>query len=107
MLQLGGKAYGLTWDNAALFRADDIGLPEKLAAGKFGFSTLARMVWAMLDASGIKAFPAPLDVANALSQAEQAKAWAVVMQAYAAGNGTGDTEAKKESGGSEHSPASN
>lgn len=104
-IQIGAKSYAIAWDNGALYRADLLGLPKRLASGKHGFATLCQMVWVMLDADARVELPEPEDVARRLSTKEYATIWARVLEAYAAGKGTDDSEPKNASGVSAPSPA--
>lgn len=103
---LNGTQHNLTWDNAATFRADDTGLVDKLAKGKFGYSTLCKMIWVCLDDAGREAFSSPEAVAKYLPIDNSTAAWEVVMKAYIAGTGRGDSEAKKTNGEAAPSPVS-
>ena len=102
-LQLGGKSRSIKWDNAALFRADEIGLPARLARGEFGYSTLCKMIWAMLSDEDRKLFISPEAVALALDRHAAADAWGIVMEAYKAANAVEETPGKNEQGGKRRS----
>ncbi len=105
-VQLDGKLLPIRWDRVALFRADEIGLPELLASGKLGFSTLCKRVWVMLDDDGRKRFPSPEKVAAAMPMSYAANAWEVVLRAYNESEGVADSPAKNAGGGIAPSPES-
>lgn len=106
MVTLAGKQYPLVWSPVSVYRADDTGLAEKLAAGKFGYSVLCRMIHVMLSDKDRVTFSTPESVAVALPVADQKQAWEAAMGAFALGNGTEDTDAKKGGGASAPSPSS-
>ncbi len=62
---LGSKPYKLTWDKAAMFRADEIGVYEKRKPG-IGLALTAKYVWAMLPDEGRDQFATPQAVAVAM-----------------------------------------
>lgn len=105
-VKLGTSERAITWDNGALYRADLLGLPKRLAAGKLGYATLCQMIWVMLGAQDRAELPEPEDVAKYVGKGDVADLWAKVLAAYATGNGSGDSEAKNGTGGSGLSPAS-
>lgn len=105
VVALGGVSRPLAWTNAALYRADELDLMSKFAAGKFGYSTLCKTVWCMLDDAGRKALPTPEAVSEHIPLKEAANVWEVAMRAYSAANGGEDSPAKKETGGTAPSPA--
>lgn len=103
---LGGVARPLVWNNGALYRADELGLPVLLAAGKSGYSTLCKMIWVMMDEAGRKALPTPEAVANLVPMKMESvlATWKVVLEAYSLGSGVEDSDSKKENGVSERLP---
>lgn len=103
---LGGIARNIVWNNAALFRADELELMKRVAAGKFGYATLCKMIWVMLDDASRKALPTPEDVAMQVNIQDANALWDVVLKAYFAGMGTEESDLKKGTGGSEHLPTS-
>jgi hypothetical protein len=98
-LKLGDKERSLTWDNSALFRADEIGLPEKLARGQFGYSTLCKMIWVMLSESDRRMYPTAESVALAVPIKSASDVWVTVMKAYYAGEGLEEPARGKGKGG--------
>ena len=103
---LGGIARTVVWNNAALYRADEIGLMELLAAGKFSYSTLCKMIWVMLDDASRKVLPTPESVAAHVSVTNASPLYEVVLKAFAQGNGTKEESPSKNGiGGSEPSHA--
>lgn len=62
---LTGHPYKLTWDKAAMFRADEIGVYEKRKPG-IGLALMAKYVWAMLPDAGRERFAIPQEVAVAM-----------------------------------------
>lgn len=99
VVKLNGAAYTLKWDNAATFRADDIGLSDKIAAGKFGYSTLCMMVWVMLDDASRVMFKSPEQVAMGLPVEAQSEAWKNVVTAWKAGTEELPTDSPKNGAG--------
>lgn len=100
MISLNGKNYPIAWTRGSMFRADLLGLPERLATGKTGYSTLCQMIWVMLDKKGRLAFPDAEDIAEVLPVEKAIENWAIVLKAYNAGEGVEDSEAKKPTGDS-------
>lgn len=104
---LGDRTVPLKWDGGALYRADEIDLPQRMAAGQFGFSTLCKMIWVMLsDEERAKHYASPDKVATALKKGQADDAWTVVMAAWSEGNGVEDSPAKNVVGSGSPSPSS-
>lgn len=106
IINLAGIARQIRWDQAALFRADDTGLCQRLADGNMGYATLCRMIWVMLDEAGRKAHPSPEHVALHVPLDKKEALWEIVLREFNAKNGIGDSEAKNGSGGVAPSPES-
>lgn len=97
-ITLAGQRYGLTYDKAAVFRADDVGAWTGKAGA--GFASACKFLWALGPATLRAKYPTPESLANDVPPIGDA--WAAINAAMQA---AGEGMAAKKLFGSTNGPS--